>query len=113
VGDKLMRNTTRRLIVWAIIVALILLVPLVAMQFTDEVNWTPSDFVVAGVLLFGSALIYELATKNMSKLKNRLAIGIVVASTNFGMLRRRLSIPINAALEHSKSWVDNRVSSSL
>jgi hypothetical protein len=74
-----MRNIRRRLVVWVIIVALILLVPLVAMQFTDEVNWTRSDFVVAGVLLFGSALIYELATKNMSKPENRLAIGIVVA----------------------------------
>ena len=73
-----MQNITKRLSVWAIIVALILLVPLVAMQFTDEVNWTRSDFVIAGVLLFGSALIYELATKNMSTPKNRLAIGIVV-----------------------------------
>ena len=75
-----MRNITRRLVVWAIIVALILLVPLVAMQFTDEVNWTRSDFVVAGLLLFGSALIYELATNNMTNTKNRLAVGIVVAA---------------------------------
>ena len=75
-----MRNITRRLVVWAIIVALILIVPLVAMQFTDEVNWTRSDFVVAGVLLFGSALIYELATNNMTNTNNRLAVGIVVAA---------------------------------
>jgi hypothetical protein len=75
-----MRNITRRLVVWGIIVALLLLVPLVAMQFSDEVNWTRSDFVVAGVLLFGSALIYELATKNMTSTKNRLALGIVVAA---------------------------------
>ena len=33
------QHTTRRLIVWAVVVALILLVPLVAMQFTEEVNW--------------------------------------------------------------------------
>jgi hypothetical protein len=75
-----MRNITRRVTVWAIIVALILLVPLVAMQFTDEVNWTRSDFVVAGVLLFGSALIYELGTKNMTNTNNRLAVGIAVAA---------------------------------
>ena len=75
-----MRNITRRLVAWAIIVALILIVPLVAMQFTDEVNWTRSDFVVAGLLLFGSALIYELATNNMTNTKNRLAVGIVVAA---------------------------------
>jgi predicted membrane channel-forming protein YqfA (hemolysin III family) len=75
-----MRNITRRLVAWAIIVALILIVPLVAMQFTDEVNWTRSDFIVAGLLLFGSALIYELATNNMTNTKNRLAVGIVVAA---------------------------------
>jgi len=48
----LVQNITRRLIVWAVVVALILLIPLVAMQFTSEVNWTLSDFVFAGVLLF-------------------------------------------------------------
>ncbi|HEX6173631.1 MAG TPA: hypothetical protein VF089_06420 [Candidatus Binatia bacterium] len=73
-----MQNITKRLRVWAIIVALLLLVPLVAMQFTDEVVWTRSDFVVAGVLLFGSALVYELATRNMSHAKKRIAVGIVV-----------------------------------
>ena len=44
--------------------AFILLVPLVAMQFTDEVAWDLADFVVAGILLFGAGLAYELiATK--------------------------------------------------
>src|SRR5678816_131602 len=33
----LAQNITRRLIVWAVVVALILLIPLVAMQFTSEV----------------------------------------------------------------------------
>ena len=65
-----------RLSVCAIIVAFILLVPLVAMQFTDEVVWTLSDFVVAGVLLFGSVLVYELAGRNTSNAKNRVGVGI-------------------------------------
>ena len=76
----IMQNITKRLSVWAIIVALILLVPLVAMQFTDEVVWTRSDFVVAGVLLFGSVLVYELATRNMGNAKKRVAVGIVVVA---------------------------------
>ena len=59
----LMQNITRRLIVWAVVVALILLIPLVAMQFTSEVNWTLSDFVFAGVLLFGTGLTYELVAR--------------------------------------------------
>ena len=75
-----MQTITKRLSVWAIIVALILLLPFVAMQFIDEVVWTRSDFVIAGVLLFGSALVYELATRKMSNAKNRVAVGIVVAA---------------------------------
>ncbi|MBT9392739.1 hypothetical protein KLP40_06150 [Hymenobacter sp. NST-14] len=39
---------------------LLLAVPLVAMQFTREVSWTFFDFVVMGMLLFGTGLTYEL-----------------------------------------------------
>jgi hypothetical protein len=42
---------------------LILLTPLVAMQFTDEVNWTVSDFLFAGALFFTIGLAYEAAVK--------------------------------------------------
>jgi hypothetical protein len=41
-------------------VALVMLAPAVAMQFTGEVNWTASDFVFAGVLLIGGAALIEL-----------------------------------------------------
>ena len=74
----LMQNITRRLIVWTLVVALILLIPLVAMQFTREVNWTLLDFVTAGSLLLGSALVYELATRNMITTKYRVAVCVAV-----------------------------------
>jgi hypothetical protein len=35
-------------------VGFILLVPLVAMQITEEVDWSAVDFVVAGALLLGA-----------------------------------------------------------
>lgn len=41
-------------------VAVLLMIPFVAMQFTAEVNWSPLDFVVAGVLLLGTGLLCEL-----------------------------------------------------
>ena len=37
-------------------VAAMLVFPLVAMQFTTEVNWTASDFIVAAVILGGAGL---------------------------------------------------------
>lgn len=43
---------------------LLLLVPLVAMQFTGEVDWGVEDFVAAAVLLFtaGAAIVLALRT---------------------------------------------------
>jgi hypothetical protein len=43
--------------------AIILLIPLLAMQFTNEVHWTLSDFIFAGGLLFGTGLMYILVTR--------------------------------------------------
>ena len=45
-----------------------------AMQFTDEVNWTLSDFVVAGALLLGTVLICEFVISKVKKIKYRIAI---------------------------------------
>jgi len=60
--------------------ALLLLLPLVAMQFTDEVVWDSADFVVAGVLLFGAGLTYELVARNLGSVAYRVAVGIAVAA---------------------------------
>jgi cation transport ATPase len=72
------RNIKKRLSVWAVIVVVLMQVPLIAMQFTTEVNWTAGDFVFAFVLLFGSALFYELATRNMKNSNRRIAVGLVI-----------------------------------
>jgi len=55
---------------------LILSVPFIAMQFTDQVVWTVSDFVVAGILLFSAGSIFVLASKKFSK--HKLIVGVVV-----------------------------------
>ena len=57
----------RRLGILAII-GTILLIPLIAMQFTNEVRWTLADFVVAGVLLLGVGSIVEII---ILKIQNR------------------------------------------
>ena len=54
------RGSWLRKAMWAGAAALLVL-PVVAMEVTDEVNWTTSDFVFAAILLFGSAGIVELA----------------------------------------------------
>jgi hypothetical protein len=66
-------------------VALVLCVPLVAMQFSDGVVWTASDFVAAGALLaiIGSGI--ELAVRRGGNVPMAIGIGIVgIAAMLFG-----------------------------
>ena len=62
----IMKN--KRLIAIVFAVAFLLLIPLTAMQFTDEVNWTLLDFVTAGVLLLGTGLLCELVMRKVNKI---------------------------------------------
>lgn len=64
----------KRLIAIVLTAAFLLLVPFIAMQFTDEVNWTLSDFIVAGILLFGTGLTCELVMRKVKKIEYRIAI---------------------------------------
>lgn len=63
-----------------LVTALILLIPLLAMRFTDEVDWELADFVIIGSLLIGTGLIYELVVKRVSDVKYRVALTIVLAA---------------------------------
>lgn len=74
-----MATQNKRLIAILLTVAILLLVPLISMQFTNEVNWTPIDFVVAGGLLLGTGLMCELVIRKVKKRRHRIAccVGIL------------------------------------
>lgn len=58
--------------------AALLLIPFVAMQFTGEVNWTASDFVIMGVLLLGTGLLLQFAANRIRSTRSRLiALGLI------------------------------------
>lgn len=58
--------------------AAILLIPFVAMQVTDEVNWTAFDFVAAAVLLSVAGFALELAAAKLRTGKSRVLAGLVI-----------------------------------
>ena len=68
----------KRLIIIVSSSVILLLIPLIAMQFTNEVNWTLSDFVVAGVLLLGTVLMCGLVIKKAKKINFRIAICVAL-----------------------------------
>jgi hypothetical protein len=65
---------------WIIAIAAALLcVPFVAMRFTNEVNWSALDFVVAGVLLFGTGIAIEFALRMIRGFWSRAAVcGVIL-----------------------------------
>ena len=60
----------------------ILVLPLLAMQLTDEMAWGVFDFVLAAVLLMGIGLLYALVRK-AGNLAYRAAVGIAIATALF------------------------------
>ncbi|MCX2473364.1 hypothetical protein OQZ33_03370 [Pedobacter sp. MC2016-05] len=60
------------------VIVFILCIPLIAMQFTNEVNWTLSDFVAAGVLLLSTGLAIELVIRNMKTGTSRTIALVVI-----------------------------------
>ncbi len=62
-------------------VGFILLVPLVAMQITEEVDWSAVDFVVAGALLLGAGFSYELVARKTENAKYKIAAGFGIFMT--------------------------------
>lgn len=60
--------------------ACLLLVPLVAMRFTDEVAWTVSDFVIAWLLLAGAGVTYTLVSGLRQDGAYRAGVGVAVVT---------------------------------
>ncbi len=73
----------KRFIAIVLSVAFLLLIPLIAMQFTEEVNWTFFDFMVAGILLLGTGLLLELVMRKTRNIRYRLAFFAVILMALF------------------------------
>ncbi|MEM7086114.1 MAG: hypothetical protein AAF489_08025 [Bacteroidota bacterium] len=71
----------------------LLLVPFIAMQFTDEVRWAPLDFVIAGLLLFGTGLFIELVLRKTKKFNFRM-IAIIAIVALFLLVWAELAVGI-------------------
>src|SRR6188508_503896 len=69
-------------ILWvALITALLLCIPLVAMLFTDEVNWSVVDFIIMGILIFSTGFAYVLLTRLSPNIIHRFAVALAIGST--------------------------------
>lgn len=73
------RGNRLRMAIWGSATFLLLL-PLAAMQFTDDVNWGLGDFITFGTLLAVACGTYELAARMTRNKAYRAAVGVAVAA---------------------------------
>lgn len=52
----------------------LLLTPFIAMQFTGEVKWKPTDFAIMGTLLSGTVFLCELVLRKVKSVTGRLCL---------------------------------------
>lgn len=77
------RKFNRSILGVALITLILLAVPLVAMQFTDEVDWSAGDFIIMGALIFSTGLSFVLVTRFAPNFIYRAAIGLALGTTFF------------------------------
>ncbi len=88
-----LRGKRWRLAVWGT-AAFLLLLPLVAMQFTHEVDWDAADFILIGILLLIACATYELGVQlSGSSTAYRAAFGLAIV-TGFLLIWINLAVGI-------------------
>jgi len=71
---------TRRLRRIAFFVGCILLIPLIGTFFVDGWNWGPFDFLAAGLMLFGTGVLIDLAARKIAHpFKKAIAIITIIS----------------------------------
>jgi len=87
-----LHRTFWKFVPWAVGVA-IMLAPLIAMQFTHEVAWDGADFAVLGVMVFGSAGAFSLASRITPERSYLAGIGLALLAT-FALIWINLAVGI-------------------
>ena len=76
-GMKIFTRNNRLLFILTVALA-VLFIPFIAMNFSDEVNWTFLDFMVAGLLLVVTGFLFEFILRKVKKTTSRVIYGLVL-----------------------------------
>ncbi|WP_337873530.1 hypothetical protein [Ignavibacterium sp.] len=69
----------KRLFIIIVTASFLLAIPVIAMQFTNEVDWNLFDFVIMGALLFGTGLSIDFILRKVKTVKNKIIIcGVII-----------------------------------
>lgn len=88
-----MKMKNRRVFAILTAIVLLLLIPLIAMQFTNEVIWTFPDFMIMGILLLGVGLTIEFTLRTVKSIRYR-SVFIFVLLAGFLLIWTELAVGI-------------------
>lgn len=71
-------SNTKSILTLLFIVFILLLIPSIAMLFTNEVNWSVRDFAMAGILLFGTGLLIIFVLRKVKSTKKVILISGII-----------------------------------
>lgn len=72
-----MTQKQRSIVIYSM-AAVLLAIPFIAMKFTQEVNWSDFDFLIAGILLFSTAFIMNLVLNKVKTNGKRMFLVLVI-----------------------------------
>ena len=73
-----MFNFSKRVSSYILLVIAIFSIPLIAMKFSSEVNWTLFDFFMAGILLISSLTLIEITLQNFKNKNFKITTVLVI-----------------------------------
>jgi hypothetical protein len=97
---KTQASLSKSFLTVALVTALILLIPLIAMQFNTGVDWSIADFIIMGMLIFGTGSAYVLVTRLVNNLVYRIAIAFSLGTT-FLMIWANLAVGLIGSGPHA------------
>ena len=71
----------------------LLLIPLIGMTFTDEINWSQFDFIIMGSLLIFLSIGINFVSNRTKNIKNRI-LYIVILVLIFMLLWAELAVGV-------------------
>lgn len=73
-----MLTINKRLRIILLSIPILLLIPFIAMQFTEEVNWGLFDFIIMGTLLLGIGLLCEMVLQKIKTRQHRIILCVAL-----------------------------------
>ena len=84
--------------------AALLSIPLIAMQFSNEVTWTASDFAVAGTLFLVAGSAYQFVALKAPNVVYRFAAALAVFTALF-LIWINLAVGIIGSEDNPQNWI--------